>query len=183
MTAAARRGERVRIWSAGCSSGEEPYSIALTLLDAMPDIDDYDVLVLASDIDPNMLQRGECGEYTASQIDGVPSRSVGKWFNTQKFEGKVVYSVVPRVRNLVRFKELNLLGNWPMKGQFDLIFCRNVMIYFDEPTQNEIWQRFATLLHPMGHLFIGHSERIVTDRQPFELVAQTTYRVKSGRRA
>ncbi|MGB8364292.1 MAG: protein-glutamate O-methyltransferase [Rhizomicrobium sp.] len=183
MIAAARHGERVRLWSAGCSSGEEPYSIALTLLAAMPDIDDYDVLVLATDIDPNMLRRGECGEYTAAQIDGVPSHLLGKWFDTQKKEGEVVYSVVQRLRNLVRFKELNLLGNWPMKGQFEVIFCRNVMIYFDEPTQNEIWQRFATMLRPMGHLFIGHSERIATDRQSFDLLAQTTYRVRRGRNA
>lgn len=180
VTAAAKRGQRVRIWSAGCSSGEEPYSIALTLLDALPNIADYDVLVLATDLDPNMLRRGKTGEYAANQVDGVPSHLLGKWFEARKSDGKVIYSIAPRVRDLVRFKELNLLGNWPMKGQFDVIFCRNVMIYFDEPTQNEIWRRFATMLRPSGHLFIGHSERIATDHQPFDLVAQTAYRMVRG---
>lgn len=177
LAAAAKRGERVRVWSAGCSSGEEPYSIALTILDAIPDADKRDILVLASDLDPNMIRRGESGDYGANQVESVPSPLLGKWFETHKADGKVTYSVAPRIRDLVRFRELNLLGHWPMKGQFDVIFCRNVMIYFDEPTQNDIWHRFATLLRPGGHLFIGHSERISTDRQPFDLVAQTVYRV------
>jgi chemotaxis protein methyltransferase CheR len=183
IVSATKRGQPVRIWSAGCSSGEEPYSIALTLLDAMPDVADRDVLVLATDLDPNMIARGESGEYSSNQIEGVPSHLLGKWFETSKSEGKVTYAVTQRVRDLVRFKELNLLGTWPMKGQFEVIFCRNVMIYFDEPTQNEIWSRFAKLLHPSGHLFIGHSERVATDRQPFDLVAQTAYRLNRGRKA
>ena len=176
----ARNGRRLRIWSAGCSSGEEPYSIAITLLEEMPDAGEHDVLVLASDIDPNMLERGQRGTYGAHQVDTVPVALRGKWFKAEKTGSDVNYAVDRRVHDLVRFKELNLLGNWPMKGRFDLIFCRNVMIYFDEPTQNDIWRRFADSLHPHGHLFIGHSERISTDKQPFELVAQTTYRLNRG---
>lgn len=181
--AAAKSGKRVRIWSAGCSSGEEPYSIAITLLEAMPDAAERDVLVLATDIDPTVLDRGERGEYTASQVETIPANLRGKWFETRKSGGEVIYCVSERVRDLVRFKELNLLGRWPMKGPFDVIFCRNVMIYFDEPTQNEIWSRFAGLLPPSGHLFIGHSERVSTNRQPFDLVAQTTYRLNRRRTA
>jgi chemotaxis protein methyltransferase CheR len=182
LIAAARAGKKVRIWSAACSSGEEPYTIALTLLDAMPDVGNFDVLVLATDLDPNMIARGESGEYAANQVAGVPAPLLGKWFQAIKSDGNVVYSVAQPVRDLVRFKELNLLGHWPMKGPFDIIFCRNVMIYFDEPTQNKIWSRFATLLSPNGHLLIGHSERIASDQLPFDLIAQTTYRLNSTRK-
>ncbi len=178
LTADMRSGKRIRIWSAGCSSGEEPYSIALTLLDAIGDVAERDVLILATDIDPNMLARGREGVYGASLASAIPAQTRAKWTISGKQSDGV--RMAPAVRSIVRFNELNLLGTWPMKGKFRVIFCRNVMIYFDEETQNRIWTRFAERLDPGGFLFIGHSERIATDQHPFELVAQTAYRLKRG---
>ncbi len=174
------RAGRVRIWSAGCSSGEEPYSIAMTLLDALPDAVSRDVLVLATDIDTNMLERGENGRYDAAQAESIPLPLRKKWLVPERSGATMGFRVSDSVRALVRFRELNLLSAWPMKGQFDAIFCRNVLIYFDEPTQKNIWARFATLMKPGGTLYIGHSERIPPDGLPFELCGQTTYALLPG---
>lgn len=170
-----RRGERVRIWSAGSSSGEEAYSIALTALGVMPEAAEYDVRILASDIDPEMLRRGNLGIYAVRQLTDVPMELRRKWFRSVPQSSGEEMEVGPELRTLVRFRELNLLREWPMRGRFDVIFCRNVMIYFDDDTQNAVWQRFATVLRPGGILCIGHSERI-TGTQPFDLVGQTIYR-------
>lgn len=174
MAQAARKGQRLRLWSAGCSSGEEPYSMAITLLDVMSDALDHDVRILATDLDPNMLERGRAGRYPRNAVREVPQRLRERWTRP---EGETVV-MAPELRNLIQFNELNLLAEWPMTGKFDAIFCRNVMIYFDEETQDRIWRKFASLLRPGGTLFIGHSERIAMDRHPFDLVAQTTYRLR-----
>jgi chemotaxis protein methyltransferase CheR len=176
LVKAAREGGRIRIWSAGCSSGEEPYSIALTLLDAMPDAQSHDVRILATDIDPNMLVRGRAALYPRNAVNEVPVALRERW--TQREGDGVCMS--DAARGLIQFNELNLLADWPMKGRFNVIFCRNVMIYFDEPTQDRIWKKFAAQLTPGGTLFIGHSERIFTDRHPFDLTAQTTYQLRGG---
>ena len=178
LIAGARRGDRVRIWSAGCSSGEEPYSIALTLLKMMPDALSHDILILATDIDPEMIARGRAATYTQSQAAGIPEDLRGSAFEKGRIGPD--YRISECARSLIRFNELNLLGTWPMRGRFDVIFCRNVVIYFDEETQNEIWGRFASVMPDGGHLCIGHSERIALDRQPFELVAQTVYRKRGN---
>jgi chemotaxis protein methyltransferase CheR len=177
---AIRKGYRVRIWSAGASSGEEAYSIAVTVLEAIPEAAEQDVLILATDIDPEMLRRGEAGIYQARQFGDVPADIKKKWFRSVARNGEAEFEVAPELRALVRFKELNLLHEWPMTGRFDVIFCRNVMIYFDEPMQNEVWRRFARQLPPGGLLCIGHSERIVGATLPFELVGQTVYRRKGA---
>jgi len=177
LVARARTGGRIRIWSAACSSGEEPYSIALTLLNLMPDAAEHDVLILASDLDPNMLARAEEGVYTAAQVESIPLELRRKWLESRKLGDGIGYAVSDPVRSLLRYRELNLLDPWPMRGRFDVIFCRNVMIYFDEETQNGIWKRFAQVLEPGGMLCIGHSERIGA-AMPFELVAQTSYRLR-----
>jgi chemotaxis protein methyltransferase CheR len=168
----ARKGGRVRIWSAGCSSGEEPYSIALTVLGLMPDAADFDVRILATDIDPEMLRRGRDGVYPAKQVGDVPVDLRRRWL---KVSGSDV-ETGPELQELVRFRELNLLREWPMRGRFDLVFCRNVMIYFDDETQNTAWGRFANVILPGGTLCIGHSERIAMASHPFDLVGQTIYR-------
>ena len=173
----ARSGGRVRIWSSACSSGEEPYSIALTVLSVIADAAERDVLILASDLDPNMIERAKEGIYGSRQLDSVPLDMRGKWFEPRKSEGAIEYALGETPRRLIRFRELNLLDPWPMRGRFDVIFCRNVMIYFDEETQNRIWARFAQALEPGGVLCIGHSERIPLS-MPFELVGQTTYRLR-----
>jgi chemotaxis protein methyltransferase CheR len=177
LAPAVRAGKPLRIWSAACSSGEEPYSIAMTLLSAIPDASEHDVRILATDIDPNMVARGRGRTYPASVVASIPADMFSKW--TARRDDSVVMS--DALAALIRFNELNLLSDWPMRGKFDVIFCRNVMIYFDEPTQDRIWTRFANILTPEGMLYIGHSERIALDRHPFDLVGQTAYRLKRGR--
>ena len=179
LAAAARAGGRVRIWSAACSSGEEPYSIALTLLNAIPDAANLDILILASDLDPDMLARAEAGSYPAERLSDIPANLRGRHVETRR-DG--TFRIQDSVRSLIRFRHLNLLHDWPMPGSFDVIFCRNVMIYFDQPTQDDIWRRFAKRMRPNGTLYIGHSERIVTSGIPFTLIGQTAYRFNGGTR-
>ena len=171
-----RNGGKLRLWSAGCSSGEEPYSIALTLLDLAPDVAELDVRVLATDIDPDMLRRGNTGIYPVSQMGDIPLEMRRRWFRPLPGSSGSDLEAGEDLRELVRFRELNMLREWPMKGSFDIIFCRNVMIYFDDETQNTVWGRFARILRPGGTLCIGHSERISVGNHPFELVGQTIYR-------
>jgi chemotaxis protein methyltransferase CheR len=154
---AARRGGKVRIWSAACSSGQEPFSIAMTILSLMPDAGDRDIKILATDIDPNMVAEGRGGSYAAHLLDGVPDNYRKRW--TSAGPGGEV-KMADDLRALITFNELNLIGDWPMKGGFDAIFCRNVAIYFEDDTQARLWSRFAPLNKVGGALYIGHSERI-----------------------
>ncbi len=153
-----RKGKRLRIWSAGCSSGQEPYSIALTILSVLPDARSFDVRILATDINPHVLETGRKGLYGADDVSDVPADLRSTWM--ERAEGNS-YLLDDAVRGLVSFRELNLQGQWPMRGPFDAIFCRNVVIYFDEATQSRIWTRMMSLLAPGGMLYIGHSERVV----------------------
>ena len=173
----ARRGGRIRLWSAACSNGQEPYSMAITVLQALPEAANLDVKILATDIDPNMVAEGRAGIYREDAITPVPLDLRRKWF---KKSGSG-WEVADELRELVAFRELNLIGDWPMKGKFDVIFCRNVVIYFDEPTQERIWSRFAPLLEPGGTLYIGHSERVSgPGASLFETTGLTTYSVKGA---
>jgi chemotaxis protein methyltransferase CheR len=155
---AAKRNGRVRIWSAACSDGQEPYSIALTVLSVMPDAHRYDIKILATDIDTKMLAKGREGIYDANALSQVPGDLRARYF--VKTEGNRMFGACDELRALISFKELNLIGQWPLKGPFQAIFCRNVVIYFEEQTQAKIWSRFLPLLAPKGMLYIGHSERI-----------------------
>ena len=152
----AKAGERVRFWSAGCSAGQEAYSLALTILELCPDVAAHDVRILATDIDPVILQRAIKARYPADEREAIPRplRHAHTIVDGDSFV------MAPAVRSLVSFGELNLMGPWPMKGRFDVILCRNVAIYFDADTQAKLWKRFADLLTPDGHLMIGHSERL-----------------------
>lgn len=153
----ARRGGSIRIWSAGCSNGQEPYTIALTILSVLPNACDLDVKVLATDIDPNMIRDGREGRYPASAVEPVPAEQRSKWFDRVGDE----FRVAEPLRRLVSFKELNLMGPWPMRKSYDAIFCRNVVIYFEEETQAKVFSRFPPLMTPNGRLYIGHSERLI----------------------
>lgn len=179
LAARAKARGRVRIWSAGCSTGQEPYSIALTMLEVLPDAAQYDVRILATDIDPNVVATGRTGVYSNEAVQPVPAALRDRWMVRVKDGGRDAWGTGEEMRRLVSFRELNLMGNWPMKGRFDAIFCRNVVIYFDEQTQARIWSRFAPLLTPGGRLYVGHSER-VTDMARFETDGLTTYRLKDG---
>jgi chemotaxis protein methyltransferase CheR len=175
----ARARGRVRFWSAGCSTGQEPYSIALTILEMLPDAANYDIRILASDIDPNVVATGRAGVYSDEAVQPVPAAMRDRWMVRVKDGGRDAWGAGEEMRRLVSFRELNLMATWPMKGKFDAIFCRNVVIYFDEPTQARIWGRFAPLLNKGGRLYVGHSER-VTDMAKFENDGLTTYRLKDG---
>lgn len=175
----ARKGGRIRLWSAACSNGQEPYSMAITLLAVLPEAPELDVKILATDIDPNMVAEGKAGIYREDAVAPVPLELRRKWFKKSSGGG---WEVADELRHLVAFRELNLIGDWPMKGRFDVIFCRNVVIYFDEPTQERIWSRFAPALTPGGTLYIGHSERVSGPATNlFETTGLTTYALRSGR--
>ncbi len=179
LLAAARKGGRVRIWSAACSNGQEPYTVALTILTLMPEAARHDVRILATDIDPNMLAEGRAGIYSAEALEPVPPAQRQRWFHPA---GSGQWEVAEELKRLVTFREVNLVGNWPMRGKFDAVLCRNVMIYFAEDTQATVWQRFVPLLQPGGHLYIGHSERLNGPAaNNFETVGITIYRRRAGR--
>ncbi len=157
LIARAKAGERIRLWSSAASTGQEAYSMALTLLAVMPDASRYDIRILATDIDTHVLKTAADGCYEEAQLDPVPVALRKAWFNPA---GKGMVQVNDTLRGLVSFKRLNLIGEWPMRGKFQLIFCRNVVIYFESITQEKIWARMMPLLDDGGALYIGHSERI-----------------------
>lgn len=167
--------KRIRIWSAGCSSGEEPYSIAMCMREALPKSAGWDVKILATDLDSNMVQRGKDGIYTAERVEGLSPGRMKKWVKRGKGENADKVRMSQELRDLITFKELNLMEGWPVKGPFDFMFCRNVVIYFNKDTQRELFDRYADLLAAKAHLFIGHSESLnkVTDR--FNLLGKTIY--------
>lgn len=162
---------RLRIWSAGCSSGEEPYSIAMTLRQAMPRLQGWNARILATDIDSDMVAYGNAGIYSEERIESIPESARRRFVETR--HGTL--RMAEEIRSLITFKQLNLVDDWPMTGPFDVIFCRNVAIYFDRETQLQLFDRFADILKPGGWLFVGHSENLyrLTDR--FNLVGRTTY--------
>jgi chemotaxis protein methyltransferase CheR len=178
LLAAAKRGGSVRIWSAACSNGQEPYSIALTILSMMPDAGQYDVKILATDIDTQMLAEARAGSYSTQIVAAVPPELRSRWFER---DGENLRVSEP-VRQLVTFNELNLIGDWPMRRQFQAIFCRNVVIYFEEETQSKVFSRFLPLMSPDARLYIGHSERVCGDAAArMETDGVTTYRLRSVR--
>lgn len=164
FVARARRGERIRIWSAGCATGQEPYTIATVLLDVWPEAPRFDVRILATDIDPQAVAQARGGVYDARLVGADAPAALRRQIETGPRAGTV--AIAPAPRTLIRFEELNLLGPWPFKGQFDVIFCRNVVIYFDAVTRRRLWERFAERLRPGGLLCIGHSERIDACLEP-----------------
>ncbi len=175
----AKAGQRIRLWSAACSSGPEPYSMALTLLRDMPDAGCYDIRILATDIDPNVLAVAEAGIYDDAQLAPVPEALRQGWFTSLQ-NGTGRWQAKEELRQLISFRPLNLIGNWPMKGKFQIIFCRNVVIYFDNPTQERVWSRFLPLMEENGALYIGHSERVSgTAEHGFTSDGVTIYRAHS----
>ncbi|MDR3511500.1 MAG: protein-glutamate O-methyltransferase CheR [Caulobacteraceae bacterium] len=156
---ALRAGGRMRLWSAACSTGQEPYSMALTVLSLLPEAPNLDIKILATDIDSKVVAQAREGRYAADLVEPIPGDFRNRWMERDPSNARQ-WRVGEAARSLVTFKELNLIGAWPVKGPFDAIFCRNVVIYFDEPTQETIWSRFAPLLGAQGRLYIGHSERV-----------------------
>ncbi|TWX52830.1 CheR family methyltransferase [Colwellia hornerae] len=169
--------KRLRIWSSASSTGEEPYSIAITVLEAMKSqLSQWDVKILATDIDSNVLAAGKKGTYDERRIEDVPRKLKEKYFTKGIGINASKVKVDKQLQALITFKKLNLLHDWPMKGPFDIIFCRNVIIYFDKKTQQELFARYYEMLAPGGLLILGHSENLGQYQQYFESVGRTIFR-------
>jgi len=204
------RNRKIRIWSAGCSSGEEPYSIAILLNEVIQDFALWDISILGTDLSSSMVAHACKGIYDKNHLQDVPPLLISKYFTLlenlaihgrndmknpsiphRKRGGKIPsfqtgftsietrpsrrYQVIEPLRCHVHFARLNLMGEWPMRGYFDVIFCRNVMIYFDKLAQEQLVNRFWKLLKPGGHLFVGHSESLVGLPHKFRYVQPAIY--------
>jgi chemotaxis protein methyltransferase CheR len=175
---AARTGDRsIRIWSAGCSSGEEPYTIAMTIREALGPAAGWDVRILASDLDTDVLARAEAGVYSAEQTAPVPSALLTRHFLRGRGESAGRVRVRPELRALITFRRINFMdARWPIRPRLDIIFCRNVLIYFDRPTQQRILERFLALLKEDGLLVLGHSESVHGLLNGVQHLGNTMYR-------
>ncbi|HTM76637.1 MAG TPA: protein-glutamate O-methyltransferase CheR [Devosia sp.] len=174
------RGMRLRIWSAGCSTGQEPYTIALDLLDAFPELKRWDFRILATDIDTNVVAKAAAGLYPASELNGLSSERAALF----EPAGQGQVRIPAAARELIAFKPLNLIHNpWPMRGLFDAVFCRNVAIYFDKQTQGQLFARLGAILVPEGFLYIGHSENLGAGSANFRLVGKTVYQARAQQKA
>ncbi|NOT11333.1 MAG: protein-glutamate O-methyltransferase CheR [Methylococcaceae bacterium] len=169
-----KSSRQIKIWSAGCSTGEEPYSIAITMLENVPA--DWDIKILATDLDTNVLQTASDGVYSEERVSGVSEQRLKRWFMRGKSSQMGQVKVRSELQQLIQFKQLNLMKEWPMKCQFDVIFCRNVLIYFDRETKAMLARKYADMLASHSWLFIGHSESLNQLSSDFSLVACTTYR-------
>lgn len=151
-----RVGSRLRLWSSACSSGEEAYSIGMVVAGFLEKYPFPDTKILATDISTKVLEKAVTGQYEKDQVDSIPA-------NYRKFltKNKLEYGITEKVRHLITFRRLNIMGQWPFKGPFDVIFCCNMMIYFDHPTQVDLINRFYDYLAPQGYLFLGHSESLL----------------------
>jgi len=173
---------RLRIWHAGCSTGEEPYSMAMTLRDALPAAPSVDVRQLASDIDTNVLAIAQQGVYDEDAVSKLPQNVLRKYFLKGKGDCDGLYRVRQELQSQIVFRQINLLDPaWPIRDdvRFDMIFCRNVVIYFDRQTQSRLFARFAERLKPGGHLFIGHSETLIGICDRFKSLGRTIYQLRN----
>jgi chemotaxis protein methyltransferase CheR len=170
------KNTRMRFWSAACSSGEEPFSLAILLRDEVPNIDSKDVKILATDISTTMLEKASDAVFREEALRDLPVSILKKYFVKIRKEWPRTYRLKDSVRSMIKFAWLNLMGPWPMKSPFNVIFCRNVMIYFDKPTQQRLIKRFWHLLEPGGYLFVGHAEGLSSISHKFRYIRPATYR-------
>lgn len=166
------RSKRLRIWSAACSSGEEPYTISMQLHDSIPDIGKWDIKILATDISGKILQKASSAEYPEEALTGISAAQRQKYLTRLSDQQ---YRVRDEIRKPIKFARLNLMEKWPMRGPFDVIFCRNVMIYFDKPTQASLVNRFYDLLDSGNYLFVGHSESLTNVDHRFSYIQPAIY--------
>ena len=168
--------DRVRIWCAASSTGEEPYTLAFSVLEALPANRRARVEIVASDISTRVLEAAQRAVYPAERLQSVPPALQSKYFLRGEGRSKGFYKVKPEIRKLVEFRRINLVEPYPDMEPFPVIFCRNVMIYFDKPTQERVVNRMAHYLEPGGYLFIGHSESLMGTNQPLDYVRPAVYR-------
>ncbi len=169
-------GRRIRLWSAGTATGEEAYTLAITVREAFPLTEAWDIRILATDIDTRVLAHAERGEYTDEQAERIPQLLLQRYFFHGEGPNAGHVQVKPRLKEIVRFRRLNLMDDpWPMQGLFDVIFCRNVIIYFDRNTQRRLIERFTRMLRPGGYLMLGHSESLVDGGGALRHMSQSVY--------
>lgn len=172
-----RSKKEYKVWSAGSSNGQEAYSIAMKMHNILGPSATSQVKILATDIDRNVLKFGKSGRYSEEMINGVSQELRERYFTSGSTGGEKFFEARDELKDMISFKLLNLIDKWPMKGPFDAIFCRNVVIYFDDGIRRSLWPRFASLLRPESLLFIGHSERITNpEKYGFELIGPTAYK-------
>lgn len=177
QSAAKASGNRkFRMWSAACSSGEEPYSLAMTIMAYLTSYQDYDVRILATDLDSNVLTKAREAKYSREQFDHLPPKLVDRLPRSAISVSSDGMTLTDAVRRLIAFKQLNFMSSWPMKDRFDAIMCRNVMIYFDEETKRTLVQRFDKQLKVGGFLYTGHAESLLGLLDNYKMVGRTVYR-------
>lgn len=170
-------GKPIRIWSAGCSAGMEPYSIAMVAAEVLGvKKKTYDFKILATDIDTEMLKKCRNGLYSLEEKKNIPPEYFAKYCKVVDDEGEEKIQISQELRNMIAFNQLNLLSNWPIKKKIQIAFCRNVIIYFDKPTQDTLFEKFHKVIENDGILIIGHSETIGNKADLFQLIAKTTYK-------
>jgi len=168
--------KRIRIWSSACSSGEEPYTIAMTLFDTVRNPAQWDFKILASDLSTRVLAKAATGTYDEERVRDLPPEVIKRHFLRGRGASAGLLKVKPHLAAMIQFRRLNLMDDrFPIKSALDLIFCRNVMIYFDRPTQQELVRRFVHLLRPGGYLIVGHSESIVAAGQGLRYIQPAVY--------
>lgn len=165
--------KKIRIWSAGCSTGEEPYSLAIILKETVPS--GWDAKVIATDLDTNVVNTAKRGVYKIDRLKGVTEDRKKNWFLKGKGSNDGFVKIKPALQSSIEFGQINLMHDWPIKDQIDVIFCRNVVIYFDKETQARLFDRYANLLSDKGYLFVGHSESLYKVCDRFELLGKTIY--------
>ncbi|MHC4974977.1 MAG: CheR family methyltransferase [Planctomycetota bacterium] len=153
-------GKRIRIWSAACSTGMEPYSLAINAVESLPNLDSWDFKILATDLSNTAVAGCKLGVYRKEHIEPVPAQLRSKYFTRVPMRKEGEYQICPELREKVFVNRLNLMESWPVSGPFDVIFCRNVMIYFDKPTRERLVQRFTKLLRPGGIFAVGSAETV-----------------------
>ena len=167
---------RYRIWSAACSTGEEPYTTAMTVHESIPDLRGWDIRILATDLDSDVLGKASRGVYLADRLRTLSGERRQKFFTAVQGAKEPSFSVTPNLRQLITFKQLNLMHPFPMKGPLDAIICRNVLIYFDKDTQRDLVGRMARLQRPGDLLYLGHSESLFKVSNDYALISRTIYR-------
>lgn len=174
LPALAAKQKKIRIWSAGCSTGEEPYSIAIVIHEAIPDLNNYDIKIMATDVNSDALEFAKVGIYNGESIKKINKPRTNKWF--KKIAKKNLYQIDSQLKKIITFTKLNLMGIWPIHEFFDIIFCRNVIIYFHADISHIILERFYKSLNKEGVLFLGHSENLQALKKYYKAIGQTTYR-------
>ncbi|MBW2308213.1 MAG: protein-glutamate O-methyltransferase CheR [Deltaproteobacteria bacterium] len=171
-----KRARTIRLWSAGCSTGEEPYSMAISLLEALPARNACNIRILATDLSTKVLATASSGVYDVKKVEGVPQHYLRKYFQKGCGRWQGYVRIKKEVARLIEFKRVNFMEPFCFNQHFDVIFCRNVMIYFDKTFQEKLVDKFHTLLNPGGYLMIGHSESLTGVNHRFKYIRPTIYR-------